>query len=161
MRKNKLWRKSWQTDGSWLLLRICDTLVHHSSILCSSWKCGWFCTNFHYYKQITCVGNQTVDIFDQTDGSSCCWESVTHWCTILLFSAHPESVAGSAQTFTTTNKSPVKVIKQLTSLTKLMDPDAVENLWHIGAPFFYSLLILKVWLVLHKLSLLQTNHLCR
>ena len=51
--------------------KICCTLVHHSSVISLSKKCSWFYTNFHDYKQITCVGSPTVHIFKNTLGSSC------------------------------------------------------------------------------------------
>ena len=134
------------------LLRICSTLVHHSSVVSTFKKCRWFYTNLHHYKQIPCVGSQTDYLFNQTDRSLYYWESVAHWCTILLLSAHPKSVAGSTQTFITINKSPVWVVKQITSLTKLIDSCTIKNLWHIGTPFFCYQLIQNVWLVLHKPS---------
>ena len=36
----------------------------------------------------------------------------------------------------------------------------LENLWHIASPFYYQR-IQEVWLVLHKPSPLETNHLYR
>ena len=48
--------------------------------------------------------------------------SVAHWCTILLLSVYPRSVVGSTQAFTAANKSPVSLVQQLISLTKLLGP---------------------------------------
>ena len=42
-------------NSKYAVWRICDTIMHYSSIIRSSKKCGWSYTSFHYYKQITYV----------------------------------------------------------------------------------------------------------
>ena len=49
---------------------LCLSQLCHKIITLSK-KCGWFYTNLHYYKQITCVGSPTVNIFNPTVEFSC------------------------------------------------------------------------------------------
>ena len=87
---------------------MCGTLVHDSSVVFLSKKCGWFYLNLHHFKQITCVvGSPIHHAFNQTEKPSYVEkdERLIHlyicffFCSTLPFASFSSSISFSIAFF--------------------------------------------------------------
>ena len=91
-------------------------------------------------------------------------EFVAHWCTILLSSVHPKSVAGSAQTFATSLKKSLEyVVQRFIPLTKLLSPYTSRSTNYIimlslrYCQYIYYVIYIYIYIYIYIFHILYEN----